>query len=398
MATQRPEPAFYQAPADLGGLQRLALVIGGLAAAGCLLGFFSDSPQFYRSYLVGWFFVLSIPLGCLGFCMIQHLTQGTWGLLARRIYEAAAQSIVALFFLGLPIVFGGFSSLYIWATPEKAPPELVHLLHHKEPWLNPSAVTLRYFIVFAVWLGLAFLLTRLSNRQDSTGNVRLSRKMRVVAAPGLVLFVFSITVAAFDWLMSIEPAWFSTLYGVWFIAAMGLGALCFTVILMNRLQRAEPLSRYVDRSHFHDWGKLMLAFVMLWAYFTFSQFLIIWSGNQLEETEWYFHRLRNGWGPFAVSLFVLHFFVPFALLLSRDVKRNTRLLAVVAAFLLVMCWFDIFMQTVPSYLKKGPVVHWLDLAAPLAVGGLWLATFVHFVRRRPLLPYNDPYLKEPADG
>jgi hypothetical protein len=258
--------------------------------------------------------------------------------------------------------------------------------------LNPGFFAARFVLYFAVWIALAALLGRNSRRLDETGDAGLLRRQRVIAAPGLVAWAFTVTFAVFDWLMSLEPLWFSTIYGVYFFGGFGLASMAFVVPVALALSRREPLARYLGPAHFHDYGKLMLAFVLLWAYFTVSQFLIIWAGNQPEEIEWYLHRLHGGWGAIALVLVALRFAVPFALLLSRDLKRDARRLAALALFLLAMCWLDLHWQVAPAVEREGLAVGWLDLAAPLGVGGLWLALFVRLLGRRPLVPVGDPTL------
>jgi hypothetical protein len=288
-------------------------------------------------------------------------------------------------------------ALWGWAEPGALTGELAEtgeLLAHKAAYLNPTGFLWRFAGYFVIWFALTTLLGRLSVAQDRTADLALSRRMRVVSGPGLVIWAFTVTFASFDWLMSLEPGWFSTIYGVYFFGGFGLSALAFLIVVARMLGASEPMSRYLTPAHFHDWGKLMLAFLMLWAYFAFSQFLIIWAGNQPEEIEWYLHRIRHGWGWVALALVLFHFAVPFAVLLSRDVKRNPRRLSQLSLGLLAICWLDVFWQVKPVFHPDGFALSWLDLVAPLAVGGLWLATFAWLLKRRPILPLGDPYLEE----
>jgi len=218
--------------------------------------------------------------------------------------------------------------------------------------------------------------------------------MRAVSGGGLVLFAFALTFAAFDWIMSLDPHWYSTIYGAWFFGGSGLGALGVLVLMGLFLVNREPMAGVIAKHHFHDWGKLLLAFTMLWAYFSVSQLLIIWSGNIPEEVVWYHERLRGGWGGVGLALALLHFALPFLLLLSRDLKRQSKMLAGVAVLLLVMHWVDLYWNVVPNFSPENLSFHWLDVAAPLALGGLWVWLFVGELRKRPLLPVNDPYLEE----
>ena len=388
--------ARFEAPDGLRRIRRNALAAGGAALLVCVVAaaLGGGGTELYRAWLVGWLYWLGISLGCLALLMIQHLSAGGWGLVARRVFEAAARTLPLLLVLGVPLFVFGLEPLYVWMRPETAKTEMVrHLLAHKAPYLNEGGFWLRFALYFAVWLGLTWLLSRLSDRQDATGDVGLSRKMRMVAGPGLVLYAFAVTFAAVDWLMSLEPEWFSTIYGAIFFAGLGMASLAFVILIALWLWRREPLERFLVEVHFHDYGKLMFAFVLLWTYFSFSQFLIIWSGNQAEEIGWFLHRMKPpGWGTLGAALLLLHFAVPFALLLSRDLKRNPRRLAWVAAGLMVMHWADLYWQAVPALSPERFTIGVLDLAAPVAIGGLWLAWFAWQLGSRPLLAYNDPYL------
>lgn len=384
-------PSELVVPPAVGRLGRAALVVGVAALAACALGATADPAGFARAWLVACVYWLGISLGCLALTMIQHMTGGDWGVVVRRVLEAAARTLPLVAVLMLPLLVR-LDLLYAWAAPGAAADD--PLLAHKEPYLNPSAFFFRFAVYFAIWIGLSFVLGRMSVAQDRTGDLDLNRRMRVVSGPGLVLWAFTVTFAAFDWLMSLEPGWFSTIYGVYFFGGFGLSALAFLIPLALLLARGEPMSEVLRPRHFHDWGKLMLAFVLLWTYFAVSQFLIIWAGNQPEEIEWYLHRLQHGWQWLGLALVLFHFALPFALLLSRELKRNARRLAALAAGVLVIRWVDLYWQVAPVFHLDGFALGWLDLAAPVAVGGLWLAVFVWLLGRRPILPYNDPYLEE----
>jgi len=381
--------ARYPAPKDLARWGNLGLAVGLAGVALLAVGYFTaDGEHFFRSYLVGWIYWLSIALGSLALLMVHHLTTGAWGTVARRIFEAAVRTLPYLALLFVPIYFG-LGSLYEW-THEP-------LTGNKAIWLTPSAWLLRSVIYLAVWVVLALVLTRWSAKQDEADEVEataLFKKMRAVSGGGLVLFAFALTFAAFDWIMSLDPHWYSTIYGAWFFGGSGLGALGVLVLMGLFLVNREPMAGVIAKHHFHDWGKLLLAFTMLWAYFSVSQLLIIWSGNIPEEVVWYHERLRGGWGGVGLALALLHFALPFLLLLSRDLKRQSKMLAGVAVLLLVMHWVDLYWNVVPNFSPENLSFHWLDVAAPLALGGLWVWLFVGELRKRPLLPVNDPYLEE----
>jgi hypothetical protein len=381
----------FDVPRVLDRAQRIGLVVGAVATVACAIGAFATPQTFLRAWLVGCVYWLGISLGCLALQMIHHLTGGAWGLASRRIFEAASRTLPLLAVLMLPLLFG-IDVLYPWAHPGAVAQSEV--LTHKEAYLNPTAFTVRFVAYFAIWILMAVLLARWSRRQDASGELAYHRRMRVLSGPGLVVWAFTVTFAMFDWLMSLEPEWFSTIYGVYFFGGFGLSAMAFLIVVSLRLSRDEPMVRVLAWRHFHDYGKLMLAFVLLWAYFAVSQFLIIWAGNLPEEIHWFLHRLNHGWGWIGGALVVFHFAVPFALLLSRDLKRNSRRLAGLALFILFARWIDLYWQVVPSLSPEAITLSWLDLAAPAAVGGLWLAAFVWLLKRRPLLPVGDPYLPE----
>ena len=379
----------FAAPPVVGRLQTTALVVGLVAAVVCVVGWVVDADQFFFSWLLGCILWLGLSLGALALTMIHSLTGGVWGVPARRVLEAAAGVLPLLFVLCLPLL-AGIEALYPWAGPAM---DDNPILAHKQPYLNAPFFIGRFFVYFAVWIGLAWWLRRLSLRQDRTGDPMVLKSMAKVGAPGLVVWAFLVTFAYFDWLMSLEPLWFSTIYGVYFFGGAGISALAFLVLATVWLARAEPMRSALAPRHLHDWGKLLFAFIMLWGYFAFSQFLITWSGNLPEEIEWYLHRTDGGWRLVTVLLVLFHFAVPFALLLSRDLKKHARRLSWMAAFLLFMRWVDYLWQIAPSHHHE-LAVHWLDVAAPVAVGGLWLAAFAWLLRRHPILPPRDPYLLE----
>jgi hypothetical protein len=241
-----------------------------------------------------------------------------------------------------------------------------------------------------------YLLNKLSREQDRTADRKITPKLRKISGPGIVVFILTVTFASFDWVMSLDPEWFSTIFGLLFVAAWTLSAFSFVIVVMVLLRDRGALAGVLQPRHFHDLGKLMLAFVMLWAYFAFSQYLIIWSGNIPEETKWYLYRQRGGWGWVGILLVLLHFALPFLLLLSRDLKRRGRLLARVALMIFAMRFIDLFWIVVPTFAEnRGHFrMSWMDIAAPLGIGGLWLAFFLWQLKQRPLLPINDPHLEE----
>jgi hypothetical protein len=376
--------------AEFDALQKRAAIVGALASLAGIAGLASDPLQFYRSYLVAWLFWLGIGLGSLAIVMLHRMTGGSWGFAIRRLLESGMRTLPLLAVLFVPIAIG-MTRLYPW-TDEAA---VAHdpILQHKAVYLNSSFFLARTAIFFAVWIGSAALMLRLSGRADRTGDSRHDRRARFFSGPLVAVYGVSMTLAAVDWAMSLEPHWFSTMYGVIFVVGQALSTLAFALVASSWLQRREPFRRWLSADHFHDLGNLTFAFLLLWAYASFSQFLIIWSGDVGEETPWYLARTRGGWQAVALALVVLHFALPFLLLLWRRIKRDTSVLPYVALLLLAMRFVDLFWLVGPAFHPEGLSVHWLDLVLPVAIGGIWLAFFVHHLKGRPLLSLQDAHLE-----
>ncbi|MDZ7289036.1 MAG: hypothetical protein ONB44_01505 [candidate division KSB1 bacterium] len=362
----------------------VALVLMGLSAA-------LSTEQFFRSYLFAYLFWFGITIGCLAVLMLHHLVSGGWGFVIQRLLEAGTRTLPLMVLLFVPFFFG-LRELYLWARPEVVAGD--EILQQKSLYLNVPFFGMRTIGYFAIWSVFAYLLNKWSSEQDRTANPALTNRLRNLSGPGLVFFVLTMTFAAFDWVMSLEPHWFSTIFGVVFVIGQGLVTLAFAIIAVRLLSRHEPIAGVITTKHFHDLGNLTLAFVMLWAYVAFSQFLIIWSANLPEEITWYVHRLHGGWGVMAIALVVFHFAVPFLLLLSRKTKQRVELLARLAAAMIIMRLVDLFWIVAPNFHPEKFSIHWMDVLAPLAIGGLWLAVFVWQLQRRALLPLHDPRLKE----
>jgi hypothetical protein len=293
--------------------------------------------------------------------------------------------------LFLPIALG-MTHLYPWTNADL----LAHdeVLHHKRLYLNTPFFLVRAAIYFLAWNAISYFLNRWSLEQDQTANPRLARRMQMISGGGLLAYGLMITFASFDWLMSLEPHWFSTIYGVLIIGGQGLSALAFLIIALVWLSRRPPLDRIVVPAHFHDLGNLLLAFVMLWAYFSFSQYLIIWSGNLPAEIAWYLNRLQTGWRAVGLILIVFHFAAPFAVLLSRRVKREPELLLKVAVGILIVRLIDLFWLIAPEFHVQGLSISWLDILLPLSLSAFWLGCFVWQLRGRAILPVFDPEFEE----
>jgi hypothetical protein len=391
-------PQDFQAPPEVDSLQRFGVIIGGIGIVATIAGALTVPPeQFYRSYLVAFLFTLGPTLGCLALLMIHHLSGGAWGLGVRRLLEAAARNVPlnAVFFL--PILIGGMPHLYEWADPTKVAHDPI--LQYKSPYLNSTFFLVRAVIYFIVWGALAFTLTNWSRQQDFKPTPPPEDvKFRVVSAPGILAYAIMITFASFDWVMSLDAHWYSTIFGLLFMVGQGLSGIAFTSAVAFWVSRRPPMDAVLTPNKFHDYGKLMLAFVMLWAYLAFSQFLIIWSGNLPEEVTYYVRRINTGWVALSLVIVIGHFALPYLMLLSRDLKRSASRLAYLGIFVFLMRYVELYWEVHPMMLKE-PAFHWLDIMAPMGLLGLWLAAFCWNLKGRSLVPVGDPYLEEAlADG
>lgn len=379
-----------------------ALAAGTAGLVACAIGFVADRDHFFRSWLVAYLLFLGIALGSMGMVMIQHLSGGVWGVF-RRIFEAASRTLPLLAILFLPIA-AGLGALYPWTHPDHVQGDAV--LQHKALYLNTPFFLGRALFYFAGWIGLAWVLNTLSRRQDE-GEVEVNLPIQRWSGGGLVFYALTVTLAGIDWIMSLNPHWYSTLFGFLMMGGQGLAALAFTIVIATYLGDREPMASLLKPSHFHDLGKLMFAFVMLWAYFNYSQYMLIFAGNLVEEVPYMITRTSHGWQYLALFLVVFHFAVPWLLLLSRDRKRNPHRLVLVAAWMLVVRYADLYMMVSPEFAATGQnlhllegghesrfFVHWLDLAAPIGIGGVWLWMFFTQLGRRPMLAFGDPYLRE----
>jgi hypothetical protein len=368
----------------LGGIVGLVLLAITFAGAG------HDSPVFH-GYLIAWFYFVSLAAGCLFFVLLQHITRAGWSVTVRRLAEAASTTLPVLLVLGVPLGFG-LHSLYHWSHEEAVAADPI--LQHKAAWLNPSFFLLRAAIYLVVWSALALWFARQSRRQDEMGAIALTRRMQSAAAPGMMVFGVTFSLAAFDWLMSLEPHWFSTVFGVYVFAGAAIGAFALLIVMALLLQRSNTLSGVVTTEHFQDLGKLLFAFTVFWAYIAFSQFMLIWYAALPEETFWFAQRWNDGWRPWSVALALAHFVVPFFFLLLRDVKRHATGLWIAALWMLAVHWLDLFWLATPGHSPDGPHLHWTALTSFLGVGCLFAGALAWALSRGALVPVNDPRLAE----
>ena len=372
-------------------MQKRSLAVGLIAAVPCAGGALIFPPSFFRAYLSAYIFWVGIPVGCLALLMLHHLVGGRWGFMIQRVLEAAIQTLPLMALLFIPLFFG-LSDLYPWARTEVVAAD--PLLRQKAAYLNIPFFVARTVFYFAVWIVLGRLLVTWSLQQDRTADTTLTLRLQRLSGPGLVLYGLTVSFAAIDWMMSLEPKWYSTIFGMIFMVSFGLAALALAILATRFLETEKPLARVVSPDRWHDLGNLLLAFVMFWAYLNFSQFLLIWSENLAEEIPWYLHRIGGGWEWAAIALILFQFGLPFVLLLSRDTKRNSQILATVAGAILFIHWLDVFWMIAPSFYPARFQLHWMDIVAPIGIGGLWLAVFLGYLKSRALLPLHDPRFAE----
>ena len=361
--------------------QRWFLMVGVAGLAACAYGAYSNWTGFLRAYLMGYLVWMLVGLGCLAILMLHHMVGGRWGYVIRRTLEAGTRTIPLLAILFIPLAIGHSDhQVYPVVTGSS----------FKALYLSSPFYFTRAILYFAAWLIFAYLLNKLSSQQDLGTTHGLLKKFNNISALGMLIYCAAISWASFDWVMSLEPNFFSTIFGMIFIIMSALAAMSFTIIVSMKLAKHKPLSEVIDAKNFNDLGNILLTFVMLWAYMSFSQFLIIWAGNLQDENFWYTVRATGGWKWVALFIILFHFAVPFVLLLNRPVKRHMKALALVGGGLLVMTWFDLYWFIMPAFYPLGPHINWMDIVAPFGVGGLWLAFFIRQLKAKPRLPLHDP--------
>jgi hypothetical protein len=372
-------------------IARRSLIVGVVSGVVAIIGAFIRPEEFYRAYLLGFMCWLGVALGSMAILMIRHLTGGGWGVVIRRTLGAAMRTLPLLALLFIPIILG-MHRLYIWAQPldniaDKHLRE--HLQDITKTYLTTNGFIIRAVFYFAIWNLLSFLLTKWSKQTDRPGAPDNTQRFKAISGPGLILYGFTISFAAIDWVMSLDPSWVSTIFGLIILIGEVLSAMCFAVVVERILFNYRPMSEILKPDFVHDHGKWMLAFTMVWAYFNFSQWLIIWAGNLPAEITFYLKRLSGGWGLIGLTLVLFHFAIPFGILLSRPFKRDIHRLAWLAAWLMLMRYLDLFWIIEPNFSNTLRFTV-ADVIAPVAMGGIWLAYFFHNLAALPLLPAYDP--------
>jgi hypothetical protein len=374
----------------------IGLIFIALTVAGIFLPSGGGITQFLRSYLVGLWFWFGISGGCLLILMTQYLTGGAWGIVIRRPLEAGAKTLYVMVLLFLPLLVL-HEKLYWWSTPEGLADKVIHA---KRLYLNMPFVWIRWVVTSIFLTGFTWLLTGWSKREDETKSMDYSLKLENLSGPGVPIYFFLVTFLSIDFLMTLEPYWYSTMYGFIVVIGQALTAMALVIAVLVLTAYFAPMDHALTKRHLHDLGKLLLALVMLWAYTNFGQLLITWSGNLPTEIIWYIKRWNGGWGWVGLILLIGHFCLPFVLLLSQDLKKNPRTIAAIAIYIVVVHLVDVFSlveANFPTFQK--PIdphfsMSWLDITAPVGIGGLWLAMFFRNLPRMPLLPLGAPDLKK----
>lgn len=377
----------YPVPAAVSRYQRNGLIAGVLGLALTVVGLFVSPTQFFHSYLLGYLLFVSLALGSLGLLLLQYLTGGAWGVLTRPIFEANTKALPIAAVLFIPIILG-MNQIFPWLGVMKNEAHVVA----KAGYLSPTFFIVRAVIYLVFWVFLAAILNNYSRKQELDGNPRWSRKLENFSGGGLLFFVLSITFMSVDWMMSLAPEWYSTMYAFIVVVAQGLNALTFAVILVILLAKVQPFSDVVKPVHLHDLGKLIFALNFLWGYLCFCQYLITYSGNLPEETVWYFDRARGGWEIIAYLVIFAHFILPFILLLSRDLKRNGKTLIIVASLLFVMRIVDLYWFIEPNWHRSSFFISWMDVTAVVGFLGLFVFLWGMQYKKRPMLPLGEPEL------
>ena len=376
----------------------IPLVIGGLLLIASIVGSAADHKRFFFSYLIGWVFCLSITLGALFFVIVQHLTNSKWSIVVRRVSEALAWSFPLLAVLGIPLIFGMYD-LYHWTHSELFDPNSSYydsIIAGKKGYLNTPFFLIRILFYFVVWTFIANRLYSLSIKQDVAPDPSLKGKRYRISAIGLALYAVTTAFAGFDLLMSLDPHWFSTIFGVYFFAGCFLSALALMIISHAMLQKGGGMLKgVVTAEHYQDLGKFLFGMTVFWAYIAFSQYMLIWYGGIPEETVWYRHRLEHGWEYHSAVLLVAHFIIPFIILLPRGNKRFLPLLSFMSVWMLIMHWFDLHWIAMPvlDLAQNGHAgFHWMDFTSWLGLFGVYFGVYMYRLSRHSLVPHNDPHL------
>ena len=372
--------------------QMPALIIGIIGLGVAAIGLFTNPSEFYKAWLPGFVFWFLIAAGSLAILMLQYVTGGEWGILVRRPLGAAARTIPLFLLFAIPIALG-LEHIYVWANHDVVAHD-VHLQAKAKYWLNPMGWIIRSLLYLGLMSLWAWRVRILSLRfyEDRSPFVELSR--RKWSSAGLLMIVLTLTFASIDWVMSLEPKWYSSMFGIAFTVGAGLSAFAFVTFFLTLLADNPAMADVVRPNHFRDLGNLMLAFTMLWAYTNFSQFLLVWYGNLKEETPYYLTRMQGVWGWMAAALILFHFFLPFMMLLMRDIKDRPSTIAIVTVIILVMRFVDIYWLVGPAHYGTHFHFSWITPFAFLGIGGLWLFAFITQLKGQTIIPIHETWVEE----
>ena len=374
----------------LKSMQTLSLVVGVIGLIALIAGYFFAKDQFFQSYLVGWTFWVQVALGALVILMIQNTVGGRWGLVIQRLVEAATMTL-PLLAIGFIVIIIGIPHLYEWSHVDVVAHD--ELLQSKAAYLNTPFFILRTVFYFVIWIGIARLLRKWSAQlDDDPDNAALRKKLRNLSAPGILIFGLTVTFASVDWMMSLEPHWYSTIYGIMFGVGSMAAGFSFAIIILMRMVKYSPWKEVIRTIDISDLGNWLLASIMLWAYMAFSQFLIIWSANIPEETTWYLARTQGGWQWVAIINVFLHFFLPFFFLLVRGTKKAPGRLLAIALLVLTMRFLDLLWLIFPAFTPGKIVFPWLAVVAWIALGGFFMAIFFRQLTKASFFPTYDSRL------
>jgi len=388
---QKTSPGAAADATGIGRWQTPALIAGVIGALLSAVGALIDRRGFFRAYLPSYIFWFDIAAGALTLQMLQYITGGEWGIMIRRPLGAAGRTLPLLALLFIPIVLG-MNDIYAWTDSALVQHDIV--LQRKKRWLNPTWFTIRTVIFFGIMIAFALVLRHLGNRFAETRSPYVNERRNRVSAAGVLIMVLTLTFVSIDWIMSLEPKWYSTIFGVSFVIGAGLSAFAFVTFFLSRLADTPAMSEILRPSHLRDLGNLTLAFVMLWAYTAFSEFMLIWYANLKEEIPYFLKREQGGWGVLAAALIIFHFFLPFFLLLMRPIKDRASTIGIVAVLILVMRYLDVYWLTAPAWYPEGFHYSWMDLATLVGIGGIWMWFFIGQLKGQSIIPIHETWVEE----
>lgn len=367
--------------------QRRALFVGVFALGLSLMGLSRNADHFWQSYLFAFIFWAGLALGCLGIFFLHNVVGGNWGVAIRRFVESGVKTLPLIALFAVPVLFS-LNTLYSWTHADVRAASFA--VGHKAVYMNARFFIARTIFYFLLWFFFGYRILKMVNEHDRTGDPALFKRIKGASAPALLIFVVSTTYAFIDWIMSLEPDWYSTIYPWMFTVGEVLLTFAFMIALLVLLSKREPFAGFLKPAHYQDLGNLMLAFTMLWAYMSFAQLLIIWAENLPDEIPWYIRRFSGGWGYVAWTISIFHFCVPFFLLLMRFIKRNPNLLRTVAVWMIIVRILDVFWIVEPAFRQRGLEVYWTDVVALIGLGGIWIAYFIRNLKSQSLLVASDP--------